>query len=77
VAKHFFRIRDSSDMEDDSNGLGVVASDEQKEAIENEAHRLAEGQWFLKEFYALCFTKSKISVDKSVYSFLANVAALR
>lgn len=55
-------------MDDDSDDqLGVVDPDAQKEAIENEAHRLAEGQWFLKEFYTLCSTKTKVSVDKGAF----------
>lgn len=63
VAKRFFRVT-SSDMDDDQ--LGAVDPDVQKEAIENEAHRLAEGQWFLKEFYTLCSTQAKVSVDKAI-----------
>ena len=52
-------------MGDDSDDqLGVVSNDEQKDAIENKAHRLAEGQGFLKEFYSFCSAKSKVSVDK-------------
>ena len=69
MAKRFFRVT-SSDMDDDSDQLRAVDPDVQKEAIENEAHRLAKGQWFLKEFYSFCSTKAKVSVDKGAYFFV-------
>jgi len=57
-------------VDDDSDQLRAVDPNVQKEAIENEANRLAEGQWFLKEFYSLCSTKTKVSVNKGVYFFV-------
>lgn len=58
-------------MHDDSDDqLGAVDPDAQKEAIENEAHRLAEGQWFLREFYSFCSTKARVSVNKGAHFFV-------
>ena len=60
-------------MDNDSDDqLGVVDPDAQKEAIENEAHRLAKCQWVLKEFYTLCSTKTKVSVNKGAFFFVLN-----
>ncbi|KDR78004.1 hypothetical protein GALMADRAFT_138162 [Galerina marginata CBS 339.88] len=70
VAKRFFRATSDHDqaMTDDSDAIEqvtVIDPQEQKEAIENEAHRLAEGVWFLKEFYTHCSMK-EVSVDKNI-----------
>lgn len=67
VAKRFFCLTSDNMDNDLPQKVGVVDPDEHKEAIESEAHRLAEGHWFLKEFYSLCITKPKLHVDKSVY----------
>ncbi|KAF8173301.1 kinase-like domain-containing protein [Pholiota molesta] len=65
VAKRFFRL-DSNIRVDDENQ--VPEEYEHQDAIENEGLRLAEGAWFLKEFYKYCarLEYSDVEIDKNI-----------
>jgi hypothetical protein len=62
VLKQFFHVDKDAEVNMNNPGVSYVDPMQHKEKIADEAHCLAEGTWFLKDFFDN-FKKTKLIVE--------------
>lgn len=70
VLKRFFRISEEAEVNMNNPGASYVNPTQHQDKITEEAHRLSEASWFLKDFFDSCKkAKLTVAIDRSMYHF--------